>query len=200
MKTLLPVLALIFVSSASHALVADRFTCTLKISDITSPVPVYAEQTQDFFIARIPMYDPNSNVRMTTSSAKTRLELNTPKALFSANVNFYYKHATKVDSAGRIIDARQFSCMGLAGGYCPKSSSNGTPPGEITACMDGEVSCMEYPDPFHPIDGWNYTSIIGNIPGFNQRALGPVSATIKNDVGQDVGVISFDCKLQGTFQ
>lgn len=193
MKTLLPLLALILMSSTSHAVIADRFSCKMKITDRSTGAST--EKEQDFYVARIPLStSPAPDVRLTAGQTQTKLALETPKATMSAHVNFYYKHAVKIDSAGNSTEARQMSCMGLSGSYCPK---NGT---GLQLCSDGVVQCMEFSDPFDPVKGWNPTSLIGNMPAFNERALGAITAIIRDDNSQDVGTINFECKYQGSFE
>lgn len=193
MKTLWPLLAVLMMVSTSHALISDRFSCKIKIIDTVTSTS--SEQQQDFFVARLPMSaSPSPNIRLTTGQSKMRLSLDSPKAILSANVNFYYKHAVRLDEIGVPVEARQMSCVGLLGGYCSKHG------GDMKLCGEGQVGCMDSFDPFDPVKGWSPTSLVENMPIFNERALGPMLAVINDDAGTEVGKINFECKYQGTFQ
>lgn len=194
MKIIMTAIALIFYAGASQALVSDSFSCTLKITDLESQTST--QQQQNFFVARLPLsFSPSPDVRITTGETQSRLRLETKKADLIANVNFYYKHAVKNDASGSPVEARQFSCIGIGGGYCPKRASGNGP----IPCYDSEVACMEFPDPFDPAQGWTPTSLISGVPAFDDRVLSATRASITDDTGRTVGTINFDCKYRGSF-
>ena len=191
MKTLWPFIAAFLIANTSHALVSDRFECNLKITDLDTKIST--EQKQDFFVTRLPLStSPSPDVRITAGQTKSRMELNTPKAVFNANVNFYYKHGVKLDSAGKITEARQLTCMGVVGGYCPKYG------GGLNLCSEMQIACMGNSDPFDPVKGWSPTSSYQDLPVFNEHGLGPVTSIIQDDAGKDVGRVEFACKFKGS--
>ncbi len=193
MKTLCPFIVAFLLANTSHALVSDRFNCKLKVTDFESKVS--SEQSQDFFVTRLPLSRSSApNVRFTAGQTQSRLELGAPKAVLTANVNFYYKHAVKLDGAGKVIDARQVTCVAVSGGYCSKYG------GGLNLCIDSQVACAENPeqDPFDLVNGWNPTSAFQGVPSFNDRGLGVVTSTIQDDFGKDVGAVQFECKFKGS--
>lgn len=195
MKTILLTIAALVMSSTSHALVADKFKCTLEIKDYGSKAST--KEDKDFFIARLPLSaSPAQDVRLTASQTLETLTLGTTKAEFSANLNFYYKQAVKVDVNGNPLEARQLTCIGLTGNYCEKSGSGGG----IQYCMTSAIACSEPPNPFDPNNGWSPTRLVDGIPAFNEQTLGPATAIISDDNGKSVGVVNLNCQYMGSFQ
>ncbi|MGZ3746570.1 MAG: hypothetical protein ACXVCD_04490 [Pseudobdellovibrionaceae bacterium] len=191
------IIATLVVSSISQAIVADRFKCSLEIKDLGSKASTKEEK--DFFIARLPMSaSPAQDVRLTASQTMETLTLNTPKAEFGANLNFYYKHAVKVDANGNAVEARQFTCIGLSGHYCDKSGKGGKDGYQI--CDSGIVGCIGPKNPFDPNNGWSPTGLVGGEPTFNEQTLGPVTSNISDDGGNRVGVVNLNCQYLGSFQ
>ncbi|OFZ10761.1 MAG: hypothetical protein A2Z20_00765 [Bdellovibrionales bacterium RBG_16_40_8] len=179
------------VSLQSHALVADRFKCVLEINDLDSQAST--KQEQEFFIGRLPLSaSPAPDVRITAGQTMLSVTLNTTRAELGANLNFYYKHATKIDSNGVPTEARQLTCIGLSGSYCPAE--------DLGLCTRGIVACMEPKDPFDLNNGWSPSTLIGGVPAYNEHGLTPVTATIKDDQGQDTGTINLNCQYLGSFQ
>lgn len=195
MKTIMLTIAALVVSSTSHALVADKFKCRLEVKDLGSKTS--AKEEKDFFIARLPLSaSPAPDVLLTASQTTESLTLDTPKAEFGANLNFYYKHAVRIDANGNPLEARQLTCIGLTGNYCEKSSGGGG----IHTCSSSMVACMEPQNPFDPNNDWSPTGLIGGIPTFNEQTLGPATATISDDNGNSVGVVNLSCQYMGSFQ
>ncbi len=184
---------LAMISLQSHALVADRFKCALEIRDLDSRLST--KQEQEFFIGRLPLSaSPASDVRITAGQTMASVKLNTTKAQLGANLNFYYKHATKINSNGVATEARQLTCIGLTGNYCEKYG------GGLGLCSEMTVACMEPNDPFNETNGWSPSTLIGGIPSFNEHSLSPVIQTIKDDQGQEKGTIKLNCQYLGSFQ
>lgn len=194
MKTILLAIAALVVSSTSHAVIADRFKCTLELKDLGSQIST--KEDKDFFIARLPL-SPEENVRLTASQATETLTLQTPKAELTANLNFYYKHAVKIDANGNPLEARQMTCIGLTGDYCEKSRSGDA---NIGTCSTSMIACLEAEDPFDPNSGWSPTGLIGGRPTFNEQTLGPATTMIDDDNGNIVGSVNLDCRYMGSFQ
>lgn len=189
MKQLWIALTLILAAAEAQALAADRFACTFEIKDLASEATV--KQEHDFFIARIPMpKDPHSDIQITSGRTNANLTLLTKDYTIKANLNFFYKHAMRTING--VAEARQFQCIGIAGGYC---ETRGNQP-----CFDKHVSCLETHEPFDPEHGWMSTSVFGGVPAYNERNLATVSQEIVRDSGEKVGLINFTCKYQGTYQ
>lgn len=194
MKTIMITVAALVMSSTSHAVVADKFKCRLEVKDLGSAAS--AKEEKDFFIARLPLSaSPAPDVRLTASQTTESLTLDTPKAQFGANLNFYYKHAVKIDANGTPLEARQLTCIGLTGNYCEKSGGGG-----LQICSSSMVACMEPQNPFDPNNGWSPTGLISGVPTFNEQTLGPATATITDDNGNNVGTVNLSCQYMGSFQ
>jgi len=194
MKSII-ITAALMLTATSHAVVADKFKCTLEIKDTISNTSTKIDK--ESFVARVPLSEsPSPNVRLTAGQMNERLILNTAQAELGANLNFYYKHASKIDSNGKTVEARQLTCVGLTGNYCEKSG-NGS--GQVSQCMDGIVACIESEDPFDPDIGWAPTSIYGSTPVFNSQGLAPLTSNITNDSGKVVGMVNLSCQYWGTF-
>lgn len=194
MKSII-ITAALMLTATSHAVVAEKFKCTLEIKDTMSNTST--KEDKEFFVARVPLSEsPSPNVRLTAGQMNERLTFNTAKAELGANLNFYYKHAVKIDSNGKTIEARQHTCVGLIGDYCEKSG-NGS--GQVIQCMSGTVACIESEDPFDPNIGWAKTSVYGSTPEFNSQALAPITSNITNDSGNVVGIVNMSCHYLGTF-
>ncbi len=188
-------LTTVMLSIQSHALVADKFKCSIEIKDYDTQATI--KQAQEFFVARIPLSaSPAPDVRMTAGQTLQGLTLRTAKANFGASLNFYYRHATKIDAIGSSTDARQLTCLGLSGDYCEHGSSD-----EINVCSTSVVACFESTDdPFDPDFGWPPSTVSNGIPSFNESDLVPKTQIIRNDQGIAKGVINLNCRFMGTFQ
>ncbi|MGZ3770367.1 MAG: hypothetical protein ACXVCP_11150 [Bdellovibrio sp.] len=195
MKKILITITALAISSTSHALVADRFKCRLEIKDFASKDSVKEEK--DFFLARLPLSaSPDPNVRLTASQMSETLSLDTPKAELGGNLNFYYKQAVKLDANGQPSEARQFTCIGLTGSYCQKTTDHrGT-----HSCPKLSIMCIEPRDPFDANKGWTPTGIIDGIPTFNEQTLIPTTENIYNNSGENVGLVKLSCQYMGSFQ
>lgn len=194
MKKILLILIATVAPVTSHALVADRFNCTMEIKAMGSKAS--AKQEKDFFVARLPLSEsPSPDVRLTAGQTMDYLTLNTDKGEFSASLNFYFKHAVKLDANGVPTEARQLTCAGLYGSYCEWSTGD-----EPTVCSTGAVACFDSNPPFDPSNGWSETSLSGGVPAFNEKMLAPVSQDIKDDKGNKVGLLSLSCQYKGSFQ
>ncbi len=194
MKKIVFTIALLVMCSASHALVADKFKCQIELKDTVSHTS--AKIDKDFFIARLPLSaSPSPDVRLTAGGAIESLALSTPKAKLSANLNFYYKHAVRLDEHGTTLEARQLTCVALTGSYCEKSDDGG-----LTLCGGGLARCFESLNPFDPIKGWSPTALIDGMPKFNEQTFGPATTPIQDKNGNQVGSVNFQCQLLGSFQ
>lgn len=195
MKTILLTLAVVLLSSTSQAVVADRFNCQVEVKDIESGFS--AKQKKDFFIARLPLSaSPSPDVRLTASQTTETITLDTPKAEMGANLNFYYKHAVRIDGNGTPVEARQMTCIGLSMNYCEKAGG----PGNIRDCSKGSIACFESPDPFDPNFGWSPARLVDDVPTFNEQTLAPVSATMMDENRNIIVVANMSCQYTGTFQ
>lgn len=196
MKILMLTIAVLAISSTSHAVVADRFRCTLEVKELVSEISTKVEKM--FFIARLPLSaSPAPDVRLTASQISESLILQTPQAKLSGDLNFYYKHAVKIDMNGVPLEARQLSCISLTGGYCKK------PVGDedtLYPCSASMIACMEPYNPFDPNNGWSPTGLVDGIPTFNQQTMAPVTYNISDYNGNNVGVVNLSCQYMGSFQ
>jgi hypothetical protein len=197
MKKVILTIAALVVSSTSHAVVADKFKCTLEVKDLESKASTKEEK--DFFIARLPLSgSPAPHVRITAGETIEDLALSTPKGEISANLYLYYKHAVRTDVNGNPLEARQFTCIALTGSYCESSSGDGS--GHNQSCSIGAFACAEPPNPFDPDTGWSPTALFSGVPTFNEQTLGPSTTNISDDSGNTIGVASFSCRYLGSFR
>ncbi|WP_413292460.1 hypothetical protein ACLSU7_13720 [Bdellovibrio sp. HCB185ZH] len=191
------VLASLFIlgASTSHAVVADHFTCTATISNKTAEVK--AVQSQDFSVVRLPSSDGTTKpYNETTGRTSFKMDLQTSVGRATANLNLYYKHASRPISGSTGLEARQFTCMGVAVGYCAKPQ-----PGQTTSCMDDVgVACMERFNPFDPVDGWSKTRVDGTTPVFTDTEISPASAEISDEQTGEKLDITVNCKFLGTYK
>ena len=193
MKNIFIVGLMSLISLQSQALVADRFKCILEINDLESEAST--KQEQDFFIGRLPLSgSPAPDVRLTAGQTMASLKLDTPRAELGANLNFYFKHAVKLDLSGNATEARQLTCIGLTGSYCEKYGRG------MGFCRSSIAACFEPNDPFDVNNGWAPSTLIGGVPTFNEHSLTSVVEVIKDDQGQDRGIINLKCQYLGSFQ
>lgn len=194
MKKIIFTIAALLLSSTSHAVVADRFKCALEVNDSASNA--FAKENKVFFIARLPA-SVGQDIRLTMSQTWESLTLETPKAEFGVNLNFYYKHAVKMDPNGNPLEARQLTCLALSGSYCEKSVGDGN----SHACVSDVVtSCKEPQNPFDPNNGWSPTGLVNGIPTFNEQTLGSAVTRISDRNGNIVGIVTLNCQYLGSFQ
>ena len=196
-KTIVTLIALLL-ASTSHALVADRFKCSIEIKDLISENT--SKQDKDFFIARLPVShvtppgtNPPSDMIFTVGRTTERMTLDTPNATFGANLNFYFKHVVRSNPDGS-VEARQRTCVGLTGDYCKRGRDN-----HIGHCSDMQVACMESSNPFDPNVGWAPTSVVAGIPTFNEQTLAPATRNITDSDGKTVGTVNLACKFLGSY-
>ncbi len=190
-------------SMSSHALVADGFKCAMVIQDKTSDAST--RQKMEFFIARLPLSaSPAPDVRLSAGISNQSLSLEKENAKLSAHLNFYYKHAIKLDSNGTPVDARQFTCIGLSATYCSKSgdrSERGRDPGDIHSCSDFAISCMDHGDPFSDENGWSRTNLVDGEPTFNEQGLARETLTsIRDKNGTEMGTVKLTCQYTGSYK
>lgn len=186
---------LLSVPLISQALTTDKFSCTLSVTDLKSKISTKAEK--DLFIARLPMSaSPSPDVRVTGGDISESLVLDLGSIQLSGELNFYFKHAIKMGLNGQPLEARQLTCMSLAGSYCDKTKGDG----DFVICSRSYLTCAEPADPFEPNNGWAIADLINGIPSFNEQTLGPATYNISNDSGVVVGVANVICRYKGTYQ
>ncbi len=178
----------------SYAVVADKFTCSIELKDFATKLST--KQDKDFFIARLPLAaSPSPDVRMTAGKAFDNLTFNVGKGEYNATVNFFYKHALRMDEHGVPVEARQLTCVAPYGTYCDKSEGEGP-----FLCNSAALMCMDSDKPFDPEKGWSPTPLSGDTPAFNDKAIAATSQNIKDENGHTVGQLNVDCRFKGTFQ
>ena len=193
MKKALLTLILISITVSANALVADKFKCSMDITDFNSSIR--SSQEKEFFIARLPeLQSTPTDIHYTTGGIQERMSLDTPQGTFGANLNFYYTHALRNDSHGQ-LEARQSTCVGLTTDFCPKNSSGQG----ITTCSTFLEACMQPALPFDPNLGWTPTTLLGTIPAFNPQGLGSTIHNIGDKNNNIVGSIVLTCRHIGTF-
>ena len=182
----------LFLAHPAHALVADKFHCVLELSDAASKAT--AKEDREFFVARLPLSaSPAPDVRLTAGQTTERLLLDLPTANFGANLNFYYKHALKIDANGNALEARQLTCVGLTGNFCAKDHTG------MQICSEATVACMEPPNPFDVKNGWSMTTLFDGVAAFNEQTLGAKATSITNGAGKMVGTVQLNCQFLGTY-
>ncbi|WP_413585531.1 hypothetical protein [Bdellovibrio sp. HCB274] len=191
------VLASLFIlgASTSQAVVADHFACTANINYVNAGID--AVQTQDLSIVRLPSADGTTKP-YTETIGRTSLKMNLENSsgVAAVNLNLYYKHASRPISGSTGLEARQFTCMGVAVGYCSKSQ-----PGEPSSCMsDPRVSCLERFNPFDPVNGWTKTRVDGTTPVFTDAEITPARAEITDEITGDHLIVTVNCKFLGTYK
>ena len=181
----------IFFSFNSQAMTVDRFQCELTIRDVGTNQST--RETKNFDIARVPLsISPAADIRLTAGQSVESLRFSTSAGTVVANLNFYFKHAVRVDSSGVPLEARQLTCVGLSANYCPKSS-------KIEICDNATVTCLEPAKPFDVKNGWSPSVLNNGIPGFNEQTLNPSNLTITSSDGTSATVVS-SCVHTGTFE
>lgn len=200
----------------AHAIVADTFNCKLEVTENESGEST--KQSFDLSLARLPAplqvpptsppVLPDPNVSSTTASSFFKFKTENSKREINADVSLFYSHAVKLDSSGKVVDARQHTCFTLATGYCKKPTVPQEPvaPGEpvlIGSCMMNSVFCFS-PDPFDPVHGWPITTHSDGIADFDANALNPIEQIITehtNDNHQIArGAARVDCQYAGTYK
>jgi hypothetical protein len=173
----------------SHAVVADSFSCKLEIQDKKGHE---TSQEFKFQMMRLPLStSPAPDVRMTGSSMEFRHSLNTPDFGLYANLTFYYNHAMKIDGTGKVLEARQKTCMALSVTACSKKD-------DLNMCSNSTFACMPTP-PFDPVKGWGKVGLIGGVPTFQERDLSSTTAEIQDQDGTVVGTAILNCEFKGTY-
>jgi hypothetical protein len=182
----------LFLARPAHALVADKFDCVLELSDAASGAT--AKTDKQFFVARLPLSSsPAPDVRLTAGQTTERLLLDLPTASFGANLNFYYKHALRIDANGKPLEARQLTCVGLTGDFCAKGKTG------LQICSEASVACIEPPNPFDVKNGWSMTTLFDGVPAFNEQKLGAKATLITDGAGKMVGTVTLNCQFLGTY-
>lgn len=196
MKQYWILLLMLGVANISHAIVSDGFKCAMEIKDKNSDAST--RQKMEFFIARLPLSaSPASDVRLTAGMSKQSLSLEIDKATFDANINFYYKHAVRLDANGNPTEARQHTCITISTAYCNKEK--GRMP--IICKIPGEIMCKEAHDPFGEENGWTTTSLVDGEPVFNEQMLGgEFFASIRDNDKVEMGTIKMTCRYAGTYK
>jgi len=195
MKHLLVTTLLSLAPFCANAIVADSFTCTITAKDQTTGDTDY--QNINFQLARMPLsYSPASDVRLTTGATTFSSTFNTQKNEITTNVNMYYSHATKVDAAGQVIDARQYTCLTITSDACSKGTGD-----DYKICGTSLSNCMtSSKDPFDPVGGWSKVGIISDVPTFKEQSLISLTDVIQDENQKTVGLASFECRFKGTYQ
>jgi hypothetical protein len=198
MKHLVIASLLILGASTSHAVVADHFTCTTKITDY--PSATVSSQTQDFSVLRLPSSGGTTKpYDETMGSTRFKMKVDAKHGSLFVNLNMYYKHASRQLPGATGLEARQFMCMGIAAGYCKKHSADSD---GVQLCNDdGQVACMEKFNPFDPVDGWKKTAVNGKTPVFDDSEIAPASAEMSDpDTNELLHRIEVNCKFLGTYK
>ncbi len=196
MKKTLVTFILISAAATANALVADKFKCSMELTDFNSSIK--SKQEKEFFIARLPeLQSTPTDIQYTTSSIQERMSLDTTQATLGANLNFYYTHAVRNDSHGQ-LEARQFTCVGLTADYCSRAGSGQGGHGIVT-CSSSSVRCMQPALPFDPNLGWTPTALLGTIPAFNTQDLVSIIDAIVDKNNNVVGKVDLNCQHLGTF-
>lgn len=192
MKHLLVIALMSITPFMAQAVPADAFTCKLTILDQTTGNK--NEQYLSFQVARLPLSaSPAPDVRLTAGRAGWSDHLDTNKSTIYTTIGIDYTHATKIDSTGHVIDARQRSCISLSSSACNKNNPTGS-------CSVSSYACSLAENPFDPVNGWSKVSFIGDLPAFQERDLSLVTANMEDETGKIVGRTTLDCTFKGTYQ
>lgn len=173
-------------SFSQAQVIADLFECSAKITDLKTN-----ESAESVGIAagnRIvtPTQQP-ANYEMTTAEAKLSLTLNGRSSTYKVDYNLHYGFAKR--PIGSPTEARQFVCNQVSLHSCQGSR-----------CSSANESCVTLPDPFNPIYGWSMTSMIQNVPMFNEQLLRPLDTIITVNENDPNGArVTVACKFKGTY-
>lgn len=186
MNVTLGLLTLAF-SLQSFGMVVDHFHCKLELKNLKAKTAI--KQVKNFSIVRVPhlMNAESPEIEWTSGGTQFTTDLIGEKDDAYLGVNFYYKHAIKMDADGNAIDARQFTCVALSSNFCDKSKfENG-----IGACGKTMSICQHPKDPFENGKGWRVSPIVEGVPTFAVTTLSGGSGS-ENTTG------SLDCEHKGS--
>lgn len=173
-------------SFSEAQVIADLFECNAKITDLKTN-----ESAESVGIAagnRIvtPTQQP-TNFEMTTAEAKLSLTLNGRSSTYKVDYDLHYGFAKR--PLGSPIEARQFICHQVSLESCQGNS-----------CSAANNTCVTFLDPFDPKYGWSTTSMIQNVPMFNEQLLRPFDTIIPVDENDPNGArVTVSCKFKGTY-
>lgn len=195
MKTFLLATMALIISGSAHALVSDRFKCTMALEDPNSGNT--AKQEQEFNITRLSLSaSPAPDVRITGGNADSKLHLLQKEMDLSANIQLYYQHAVRLDPNGKPVEARQVTCLNIGYSYCKKQDP---PPGTPNiGCFGMQSKCyvgLPY-DPNHP---WDQVDLINDVPAFNLRAELSTDYNGTDEQGKVLSRINVVCQYMGTY-
>lgn len=197
MKTWFLALATLLIPALSHAVIADKITCSLTVTNKNTGTKV--EQSANFFVGRLPMSaSPAPDVRMTMGIANQALNAMVDDFKVSVNVGLSYRHAMKIDSSNNVVAAAQQSCVDTQSTICPKATGP-----DPVGCAAATVMCVgnSQDDPFNGSPFWKPVSVVDNVPYFVQYPLTDTLTTILD--GPTVPTtfeVATSCVYWGTYE
>jgi hypothetical protein len=185
----------LLLAGQAHALISDKFKCSLELKD--NPSGQTLRQDQEFFVARLPLSASSSpQVRMTAGEIHSDAKLNMSDGQLSGGLGLYYKHALKLDASGNPLEARQTTCLTVSGTFCEFSGSRSSTP---HSCGSMVSACLEPSDPFDPNYGWDQVALIEGFPTFHEKPMSRATV-IEDENGQPRGQATLNCQFMGSFQ
>ncbi len=186
-------------SGFAHAqVIADMFECRaqivdLKTDDSAESVATTAGRrvvTPIDFSTGLPY---PSGMEVSKAEAKVSLALNGKVNTYKVDFNLQYGFAKR--HLPRPTEARQYVCNQVSLQRCTKGQN-----GEMGTCFATSSMCLAIRDPFDPKYGWSETSLIQNVPVFNEKLLRPLDTIVPIDQNDPNGAhVTVSCKFQGTY-
>ena len=198
MKTAIIFLSLL-VSGFAHAqVIADMFECRAKIVDLKTNDTAESVGMAAGHRIVTPIdsstgkpYPPDMEV--SKSEAKLSLALNGKTNTYKVDFNLQYGFAKR--SLPNPTEARQYVCNQVSLQSCTNGQN-----GEMGTCSAASNICLVIPDPFDPKYGLSETSLIQNVPMFNEKLLRPLDTIVPIDPNDPNGAhVTVSCKFQGTY-
>jgi len=188
MKIAVIIAGLALWGSMSHAqgIITDLFECRAKIVNLKTN-----ESAESVGIAAgnriVTSTQQPTNFEMTTAEAELSLALNGQITTYKVDFNLHYGFAKR--PVGNPTEARQYVCNQVS----------------LQSCQNGQCSaasdiCVPVPDPFDPTYGWSVTSMIQNVPMFNEQLLRPLDTIMPISPEDPNGAhVTVSCKFKGTY-
>lgn len=196
MKTAILFFGLI-IGSFAHAAV-DMFECKAKIVDLKTNDTAESVGITAGYRMVTPIdsstgqpYPPDMEV--SKAEAHVNLALSGKTNSYKVDFNLQYGFAKR--SLPNPTEARQYVCNQVSLQSCKNGQRD-----QLGTCTSANTVCVVIPDPFDTKYGWSKTSLIHDVPTFNERLLRSLDTIVPIDPNDPNGArITVSCKYQGTY-
>lgn len=180
-----------FWTASVQALPVEHFSCTTDIE--IHGTREKSTNKQSFFTARLPQsWSPAPDVRITSGVSESETVFQNDDFSITASFGLGYSHATKVDPASNVLEARQHSCLTFGASYCDQGDHS---------CSSTSETCFQPADPFDPLFGWEVVDLSEDgTPSFEGGFLQPRTVPVSNHEGIEIGTVTLDCQFKGSYQ